>query len=204
MRKPRHERLAEAANGLLLPAVVTNATSTPPTVTIHGSETAVNATLLTPGLMLANGSLVWVTRAGSKTIVMGLRENTANSSYYGAGDTGPNYVGGTGMPGYQGGWVSYGAQYAGAWFQRWWNGHSWVGQIGGLVKGGSTGTANPIFTLPAGYRPRFETIFAQLADTYYLARVDIATNGEVYVTGYQTGGSNGFVSLDGINYAIWD
>lgn len=80
MRKPRHERLAEAANGLLLPAVVTNATSTPPTVTIHGNSTAVNATMLTY-LPLWNGANVWVTRAGSKIIIMGLREN-ANTSYH--------------------------------------------------------------------------------------------------------------------------
>jgi hypothetical protein len=74
--KTRIERLHKGGNGLLLPAVVTDSTSNPITVTIHGSDTAANATVAVPIQNIANGTDVWVTRAGGKLVVMGLRENT--------------------------------------------------------------------------------------------------------------------------------
>lgn len=78
MRKPRHERLAIAQNGLLLPAVVTSIS--PIEVQIHGSDTSNSPATLATNTVLAVGTNVWVTRAGSKLVIMGLRENTTNAT----------------------------------------------------------------------------------------------------------------------------
>lgn len=67
----------------------------------------------------------------------------------------------------------------------------------GLVKSGTAGS-NPIFTLPAGYRPALRCIFSCTGNvtTEGWVRVDVLPNGQVLVT--NPGGTYQYLSLDGL------
>lgn len=90
-------------------------------------------------------------------------------------------------------WVNYGSaeQVAG---YRLRNGHV---EIRGGVKSGSV---NPIFVLPAGYRPAADHTFVVSSDPG-LATVYVQASGSVYLAGYAAGGTNAFVSLAGISFS---
>lgn len=111
----------------------------------------------------------------------------------------------------QNSWVHYGAPYAVPAYRN-------IGKmvmLKGLVKSGSIGLANPIFTLPVGLRPA-ETLMltaicnnvttgAASAGTAHThsnintaCRVDILTTGEVCVV--TSTAANGYISLDGIMF----
>lgn len=191
MRKPRHERLAEAANGLLLPAVVTSIS--PLQVLIHGSETSINSTIGVPSLPIAVNSLVWVTRAGSKTIIMGLRENTA----FGSMPTVYN-VGASGNPAFQNGWVNYGGYQV----ARYWKNSNNEVTVEGLVKSGtiSTTSTGEIFTLPSGFRPSATLIFTTNVDNNVVGRTQANADGSIQALSTASGGSNGYWSLAGVHF----
>lgn len=59
-------------------------------------------------------------------------------------------VGSAGEPGFQNGWVNYGAGEPGAAFRKLPDG---TVRIRGIIKNGSTGSLVLVFTLPVGYRP---------------------------------------------------
>lgn len=67
--------------------------------------------------------------------------------------------------------------------------------ITGAVLGGATGTANTILTIPTAGRPRRTVFFATPANAG-IADVRVNAAGQVYVSGYYAGGTNGIVSLD--------
>lgn len=71
--------------------------------------------------------------------------------------------------------------------------------LSGLIKGGTTGFANPVFTLPVGQRPTAHHIFVTGAGGG-LADVRVFSGGVVAVYGYFAGGTNSSVSLDGISF----
>lgn len=66
----------------------------------------------------------------------------------------------------------------------------------GLVKSGTAGTA--IFTLPAGYRPYRQELFASLQNNA-IGRIDVTTAG---VVTHSLGG-NPFVQLDGLTFKAY-
>jgi hypothetical protein len=68
----------------------------------------------------------------------------------------------------------------------------------GIVKSGTLAAA--MFTLPAGYRPPVLEHFIGQANTA-TAQIQVDSAGVVQVTGYDTGGSNVFVSLSGIRFS---
>lgn len=107
------------------------------------------------------------------------------------------YVGDTGAPAYTNSWVPYDS--SGTWpGARYYKDPQGLFHLGGLVKGG---TNSAVFTLPCYVDA--ETIWIQPASGG-IARVDIqpgAPNSQSYVSvlGYgSAGGTNGYVSLDGI------
>lgn len=89
---------------------------------------------------------------------------------------------------YANGWVDYSAPYGPAGFRK--VGNSLV-VLKGLVM---NGTANPIFTLPVGYRPGIQLLLNVQTSPNVACRIDITTAGQVN----HTGGSNGWISLGGI------
>jgi hypothetical protein len=105
--------------------------------------------------------------------------------------------GGTGLdvsqgPTFQNSWANFGPPFFNAGY------HRVAGEVEllGVVKSGAIGT---IFNLPAGFRPPFQRMFTVGANNQ-TARIDITTGGDVVLAAYGTGGSNAFVSLDGIRF----
>lgn len=96
------------------------------------------------------------------------------------------------IPGYLNGYVTYDGTYTPARYRK--LGH--VVHLQGMVRSGTTGT--PIFTLPTGYRPNYRLLMRAISADV-AARVDILTNGDVL---HQSGGSNAWVSLDGITFPV--
>lgn len=90
---------------------------------------------------------------------------------------------------YQNGWVDYHASYNSVGYYK---DPFGVVHLRGIAKDGANGTA--IFTLPAGYRPNKEMIFAAASNSAF-GYVDIATGGAVVATG-----GNTWFSLDGITF----
>ena len=92
------------------------------------------------------------------------------------------------VPTFENSWVNYVAGFATAGFFK-----DTLGfvHLRGLVKNGTVNTI--IFTLPVGYRPALNLIYATVASNTF-ARITVYTNGEVK----QAVGDNGFQSLDGI------
>ena len=71
-------------------------------------------------------------------------------------------------------------------------------RIRGSVKNGTTGSANPIFTLPTGYRPPADMLFP-VENQAAISFVGVTSAGSVYV--YSTA-SNARVSLDTVVFAV--
>jgi hypothetical protein len=76
--------------------------------------------------------------------------------------------------GFTSGWVDYGAPYGPAYYRK----KDGDVQLRGLI---STGTAGVITTLPVGYRPQYEPIFAVDIQSG-IAEVRVATSGTVSIT----------------------
>lgn len=78
------------------------------------------------------------------------------------------------------------------------NGVVW---LKGLLAHATTTTVGTLFTLPVGYRPVRQHIYAVAANGgSYTARVDVAANGSVALNGYGTGANAGYVDLGVISF----
>lgn len=95
-------------------------------------------------------------------------------------------------------WVNYGAGFATFAYSI--SDDGWV-RFRGLLKGGTANITVALFTLPPGYRPLFQHIFA--VNTYLsgyegkMGRVDVRANGEVLVIN----ANSGWLSMDGVAFA---
>jgi hypothetical protein len=65
-------------------------------------------------------------------------------------------------------------------------------RLNGLIKNGTIPSV--AFTLPVGYRPPFDKVYAVPTGSNVTGRVDVQADGDVFISG----GNNSFVSLDGI------
>lgn len=93
-------------------------------------------------------------------------------------------------------WANYGGSFQNAGYRK--NGD--VVEIRGTVK---SGTINPIFTLPAGFRPpAIHSFICSSNNGYDIAYVEVNTSGDVKVFGYNAGGNNSFVSLAQIRFSV--
>lgn len=73
-------------------------------------------------------------------------------------------------------------------------------RLRGRVKNGGTGTANPIFTMPAALAPAAQLNFTVASNSGGQADLIMDAAGRLYVSSYQTGGSNAWIVLDSIIY----
>jgi hypothetical protein len=90
-------------------------------------------------------------------------------------------------------WVNHGAGFSNVGYHKdpWGYVH-----LRGLAASGSSATS-VIFTLPAGYRPASERVFASVANDAF-CEIRVQTDGDVFA---QAGGSTAnFTSLDGISF----
>ncbi len=95
-------------------------------------------------------------------------------------------------PTLQNSWVNWGGEYNRAGYFK---DSLGIVHLKGLVK---NGTANTIFTLPAGYRPAGRQLHGVACNPNAIGRVDILTDGRVE----RVSGSNGWISLDGITFRV--
>lgn len=125
---------------------------------------------------------------------------------HGSGTDAPD-AGYTNVTAFQNGWVNYGGVYMPAGYRMHPDG---TVRIRGLVKSGTFGTTTTgnIFTMPAKYAPAGQKIFTAICagPTGYAgaARVEVYPSGDVravlVING--TGGTNGYLSLEGISYDL--
>jgi hypothetical protein len=94
-------------------------------------------------------------------------------------------------PTLQSSWVNYGGVFETARYMR----QNGMTIIQGLVKSGTVGAGNPIFTLPAGFRPRAQIMFPSVGNSAF-ARIDVLSTGEVE----PTVGSTTWTNLTGIAF----
>lgn len=100
-------------------------------------------------------------------------------------------------PSLTGSWVTFGGGLRGPSYRR----RTGTVKLRGTVKSGGVGNANPIFTLPAGFRPSADEAFIVPANAGHAdLRVDSA--GRVYVAAFYNGGNNAIVSLSGIDFEV--
>jgi hypothetical protein len=92
---------------------------------------------------------------------------------------------------YTNSWTSYGSTFSAA---RYIKDDLGVVHLDGLIAGGTIGAA--AFTLPAGYRPAYQQIYAAITNPNAIGRLDILTNGQVQ----PANGSNTFFSLAGVTF----
>lgn len=95
-------------------------------------------------------------------------------------------------------WANYGAPFQNAGYRKLTNGKV---ELRGLVKNGAIQAA--IFTLPVGMRPSTQMVFIGIAGVsggLGFARIDVFSTGIVWVQAYGSGGTNAYVSLDGITF----
>jgi hypothetical protein len=107
-----------------------------------------------------------------------------------------HYVGATGEPAFGAGWQNYSpGNNPMAKFRKYPDGRV---RLSGVVKGAVSGGANPIFTLPAGYRPPLpaEIDFAVNANGAY-GSVGVTAQGLVYLA---QGSGSSYLYLDGIEF----
>lgn len=94
-------------------------------------------------------------------------------------------------PSYQNGWVDFGGVYGAVGFYKDNGNRVW---LRGLMKSGTVG-AVPAFNFPVGMRPMFRTEYLVSANGG-LGVIEIRENGDLLVTG----GSNVYVSLNGVSF----
>jgi len=93
-------------------------------------------------------------------------------------------------------WVFMGSIYGTAMYRKSPDGFV---TLRGMIKSGTIGLA--MFTLPAGYRPPLTEVFRTAAASGVAGMV-VDANGDVSVTQYLAGGTNGYVSLSGISFSV--
>lgn len=92
------------------------------------------------------------------------------------------------------GWTDYNASYYAP--ASYWKDSTGVVHLSGMIKGGAVAAGTVLFTLPEGYRPERQELFATVS-VNLPARVDVAANGSVFL---QSGGNTGWLSLCGISF----
>lgn len=90
-------------------------------------------------------------------------------------------------------WVNFGAPFANGGYAK---DQFGIVRLRGVVRLGTSATAI-IATLPTGYRPAFQSMHAIVSGSIF-ARLDVFANGDIQMV---TGGTTGFVGLDGITFA---
>lgn len=147
-------------------------------VKLTGSATAVPALALA-GTVYKVGALVECIMFGTQILVLGspsgLPTNWRSTASFNTG------------------WTNFGTGWATVSFRR-------IGNqvfLRGLAKRVS-GTTATIFTLPVGYRPAGNEIFAVISGGNVLARIDVRTTGAVN----QDTGTASYCSLSGISFFV--
>jgi hypothetical protein len=104
------------------------------------------------------------------------------------------YVGAAGAPAFQNGWINYDNGVTAGTYQtaRFMKTSNNIVIVQGLVKNGTTGGILPIFTLPAGYRPKFVHIFSVMTSATTPSRMDVYDTGNIT----PNAGGNGWWSLE--------
>lgn len=99
-------------------------------------------------------------------------------------------------PTFQNGWENYGPGWAQTAYRKLPTNQV---QLKGLIKHATTTTTGTCFTLPAGFRPteRYMFVCWSAGGT---ARIDLLTDGQVFVYFYGNGGNASYVSLDTIRF----
>jgi hypothetical protein len=92
---------------------------------------------------------------------------------------------------YTNSWASYGGPFSAA---RYIKDDLGIVHLDGLMAGGTMGAS--AFTLPAGFRPAYQQIYAAVCNPNAIGRLDILANGQVQ----PAAGSNVFFSLAGVTF----
>lgn len=98
------------------------------------------------------------------------------------GDVEWRYVGTSGEPSFENGWLNYGASWGDVRFRKH---HDGLVELQGLARDGSQNSS--VFTLPVGYRPNQNLIFttatydSTVGIGYTFRRLDIGSDGSVKV-----------------------
>lgn len=102
-------------------------------------------------------------------------------------------IGATGAPAFQSAWVNYGtANWATAAFMR---DAAGIVHIKGLIKNGTF--SSPLFTLPVGFRPLQNMIFAGIQGDNSAIRIDVYDSGIIQVS---AGVNNSHLALNVIQF----
>lgn len=88
------------------------------------------------------------------------------------------------FPTLQNSWVNYDTTWAPAYYAK---DKTGTVSMSGLIKNGTTTSGTPMFTLPEGFRPALQQMFANVSNAVF-SRVDVLPNGEVR-TGAGTSGT---------------
>lgn len=107
-------------------------------------------------------------------------------------------VGSADNPSFESSWVNFGSVYNTAAFYKDMQG---VVHLKGLVKNGTVGSAETVFTLPEGYRPPARYLFDAVSESggsVIQSRIDIGTDGRII----PVVGGNTFLSLDSIAFRL--
>lgn len=103
-----------------------------------------------------------------------------------------------GEPGFQNGWLNYSTGFNAAAFRL---RDTREAEIRGLIKSGTVGVGVAVFTMPTFYAPLREQVrIIKVASGF--ADLRIKTNGVVNVESLGGGGTNAFVSLDGVSWSL--
>lgn len=154
------------------------------TISLRGDSTPI------PGIrsmvpVIANDT-IWVLKKGTFLLVINHQ------------DTGWHVVGQPGEPAFQNGWTNYGGTWRGAVFRK----TSGIVKVQGLVIHAAGNVAPSIaFTLPAGYRPGADIMFAAASSngSELATRVDVTSAGDVRL-GQGLPSGSGYFSMTGISF----
>lgn len=173
-----------------------NTADSPPTLTVGaGDQTRPMPFIGATAGYQPGDTVAWVERNGSP-LVIGVIPRKGSGDPLDADDSeleAWHVVGAAGEPAFQNSWVNWGAPFASAGYYR--DVNYWV-RLQGVVRTGTDNTT--IFTLPADYRPPFACHFS-VSSNNTIAYLRVGTDGTVRKV---TGGSNIYVSLDGVTFPV--
>lgn len=165
---------------------VRGATRNRATVTFDGETTETIKTYYAIEYDPQVGDRVVLLRAGRTWVIMG---------EVGGLGRGPNRVPWIPLP-YQNGWEDYETGTKPNYTRGEYRKVGDVVQLRGLLRGG---TANPITTLPAGFRPPADLIFCTMSSDAH-KRIDVRSDGSIHTRG----GIPTWVSVSGVSWATTD
>lgn len=205
----RVTRLDINASSIVIPTVAVTPTTPVVTATLTGISAPTSATFTWPQISGANSYKAdyninggsWVLgspQAGTSFTVVGIRNKTINIRVVATNSAGTSAYGTATItiPLWtsfvaQNGWTDYGSPYATA---------AWTQTSDGLIvfKGVIATPPNglTVATLPLGYQPSLALMFTTETNSNIASRVDIGADGTIQ---FQAG-SNGWLSLDGIEF----